>query len=74
MVTQGVFQVNPGSFFPALYRLEQDRLITGEWGLSENNRRAKFYRLTRAGRRRLDARTRDWERVSVAIRRVLQEG
>lgn len=73
-VTGGVFQVNPGSFFPALYRMEQDGWIRGEWGRTENNRRARYYRLTRDGKKRLDAETRNWQRVSQAIGLVLQEG
>ena len=71
-ITEGVFRVNPGSFFPALYRMEQDGWIAGEWGRSENNRRAKFYRLTRPGRRKLDSERKNWKRVSVAIERVLE--
>ena len=72
-VTGGVFQVNPGSFFPALYRMEQEGWISGDWGKTENNRRARYYKLTRDGRKRLDAETRNWERVSDAIRQVLTE-
>jgi PadR family transcriptional regulator PadR len=72
-VTAGAFQVNPGSFFPALYRMEQEGWIRGDWGKTENNRRARYYKLTRDGRKRLDAETRNWERVSTAIRQVLQE-
>ena len=68
-----MFQVNPGSFFPALYRMEQEGWLVGEWGRTENNRRARYYRLTREGRKRLDAENRNWETVSDAIRRVLQE-
>lgn len=71
-ISRGVFQVNPGTFFPALYRMEQEGLIRGEWGRSENNRRARFYELTAAGRRKLAAETRNWDRVALAIRRVLE--
>jgi transcriptional regulator len=70
-VTRGSFRVNPGSLFPALHRMEEEGWIEGEWGESENRRRARFYRLTRAGRRRLEEETREWERVSVAMKRVL---
>ena len=71
-MTKGVFHVNPGSFFPALYRLEQKGWVKGSWGASENKRRAKFYTLTRAGRKQLREETRNWQRVSLAIDRVLE--
>ncbi len=71
-ITQGVFRVNPGSFFPALYRLERKHWVKGSWGASENKRRARFYRLTRAGRKQLREETRNWQRVSLAIDRVLE--
>jgi len=71
-LTRGVFHVSPGTFFPALYRLEEQGLLAGRWGRSENNRRARFYSLTRAGEKRLAAETREWERVSLAIDRVLR--
>ncbi len=64
--------MNPGTFFPALYRLEEQGLVAGRWGRSENNRKARFYALTRAGERRLAAETRSWEQVSQAIARVLR--
>ena len=70
-VSRGVFRVNPGTFFPALYRLEEGGFVQGEWGKSENNRRARFYSLTPAGRRRLERETRSWERLAEAIGRVL---
>jgi len=73
-VTRGTFEVKPGSLFPALHRLEEEGLLAGSWGESENNRRAKFYRLTRAGERRLDAESRRWSRISLAITRALQTG
>jgi PadR family transcriptional regulator PadR len=59
--------VKPGSLFPALHRLEEQGWLTAEWGESENNRRAKFYRLTRAGRRQLAQEAKEWGRISVAI-------
>ena len=71
-MTKGVFHVNPGSFFPALYRLEQKGWVKGRWGKSENKRRAKFYRLTKAGRKQLREETRNWQRISLAIDRVLE--
>lgn len=71
-ITDGVFQVQPGSLFPALQRLEQEGWIKGQWGESENNRRAKFYRLTSAGRRRLGEEKRNWAQVTLAIARVME--
>ena len=70
-ITQGTFQVKPGSLFPALHRLEEHGFLKAEWGESENNRRAKFYRLTPAGRRRLEAETQSWERVVAAMAHAL---
>ena len=70
-VTGGVFDVPTGSLFPALHRLEQDGWIAGEWGDSENNRRAKFYRLTPAGRRRLGEEHENWQHVATAIAALL---
>ena len=71
-MTQGAFQVNPGSLFPALHRLEQKGWLTAEWGVSATNRRAKYYRLTQTGRRQLKAETDNWQRVSIAIARALR--
>src|SRR5687767_15427344 len=59
-ISKGVFQVNAGSLFPALRRLERDGLILGEWRITENNRRAKYYKLTADGRSQLKRETRDW--------------
>jgi transcriptional regulator len=70
-VTRGTFQVKPGSLFPALHRMEEEGWLASSWGESENNRRAKFYQLTRAGRRHLGAETERWSRVSTAIERAL---
>jgi transcriptional regulator len=70
-VSEEVLQVNQGSLYPALHRLEQQGLIAAEWGNSENNRQAKFYELTRSGRRQLAEETRNWERLSTAVARVL---
>jgi transcriptional regulator len=71
-ISQDVFRVNPGSLLVAFQRLERQGLIKGEWRATENNRRARFYTLTRAGRRRLDQETREWERRSAAIGRLLE--
>jgi PadR family transcriptional regulator PadR len=70
-VSDDVLQVNQGSLYPALHRLEQQGLIAAEWGNSENNRQAKFYELTRSGRKQLAEETRNWQRLSTAVARVL---
>jgi transcriptional regulator len=67
-----VLQVEQGSLYPALYRLEDKGWIKAEWGTSENNRRARFYALTAAGRKQLSAETENWARVSAAINLVLK--
>lgn len=66
------FHVNPGSLFPSLYRLEQDGKLKADWRPTENNRRAKYYRLTPSGRRQLERHRERWNRVSVAVRSVLE--
>jgi PadR family transcriptional regulator len=71
-ISKGVFQVNAGSLFPALRRLERDGLIAGEWRVTENNRRAKYYTLTAPGRAQLKRETRDWEVQTAAIARILE--
>jgi PadR family transcriptional regulator PadR len=71
-ISRGVFQVNAGSLFPALRRLERDGLIAGDWRVTENNRRAKYYTLTASGRAKLRRETRDWELQATAIARILQ--
>ena len=71
-ISKGAFQVNAGSLFPAFRRLERDGLIKGEWRVTENNRRAKWYSLTTSGRARLKAQTRDWEAQATAIALILQ--
>ena len=71
-LSKDVLRVNQGSLYPALYRLENQGWIRAEWGTSENNRKAKFYELTRAGRRQLTQETESWERFSTAVARVLQ--
>ena len=71
-ISRDVLQVQQGSLYPALHRLEQQGWIQAEWGASENNRRAKYYSLTKAGRRQLEVETSQWERLSAAVREVLQ--
>ncbi len=68
-----VFAVNQGSLYPALHRLEAEGLIAARWGVSENNRRARIYELTRQGRKQLQEETETWERLVAAIGRVLSE-
>jgi transcriptional regulator len=70
-ITGGAFDVKPGSLFPALHRLEESGWLAASWGESENNRRAKFYRLTKAGRKQLVAETREWQRVAAAMHLAL---
>jgi PadR family transcriptional regulator, regulatory protein PadR len=67
-----LLKIEDGSLYPALYRMEERGWIKSEWGVSENNRRAKFYKLTRAGRKQLDGECANWERVSRAITRILK--
>ena len=71
-ITKGTFQVKPGSLFPALHRMEEAGWLTAAWGESENNRRAKYYRLTRTGRRQLGTETERWSRIALAIARALE--
>ncbi|HEY7864075.1 MAG TPA: PadR family transcriptional regulator [Thermoanaerobaculia bacterium] len=70
-LSREVLQVNQGSLYPALYRLEERGFIEASWGVSENNRRARFYALTRSGRRALTEETESWERFAAAVARVL---
>jgi transcriptional regulator len=72
LLSQDILQVNQGSLYPALHRLEQQGLIAAQWGASENNRQAKFYELTRAGRRQLADEQRSWERMAGAVARILE--
>lgn len=67
-----LLSVNYGTLYPALLKLEQEGYIASEWGLSENNRRAKYYRLTRAGRRQLEEETRNWEQATAIVARFLR--
>ena len=71
-VTGGTFRVKPGSLFPALHRMEQAGWLVSSWGESENGRRAKYYRLSRAGRRQLRAETEEWDRIALAIAQALR--
>jgi transcriptional regulator len=71
-ITEGAFQVKPGSLFPALHRMEQKGWIKGSWGESENNRRAKYYRLTSAGRRQLGEEQENWSQLVLTIAKVME--
>jgi transcriptional regulator len=71
-VSREVFQVNQGSLYPALHRLEEQGWVASEWGVSDANRQAKFYRLTRAGERQLVRETANWTEVADAVARILQ--
>jgi PadR family transcriptional regulator PadR len=66
--------INYGTLYPSLLKLEQEGYIASEWGVSDNNRKAKFYKLTRAGRKRVEQETRDWERTSAILDRFLTRG
>ena len=71
-ITRGTFVVQPGSLFPALHRLEEAGWLTASWQPSENNRRAKYYAVTRPGRKQLDEETAQWNRIALAITRALE--
>jgi PadR family transcriptional regulator len=71
-LTQDTFEIGPGSLFPALHRLEERGWLSSEWGESENKRRAKYYQLTRSGRRQLKVETDQWNRIALAIARALE--
>src|SRR5215510_5384157 len=71
-ITEGTFDVKPGSLFPALHRMEEAGWLESEWGESENNRRAKYYRLTTAGRRQLEVETEHWNRIALAMTAALE--
>lgn len=73
-VSKDVLQVGQGSLYPALHRLEQRGWIESEWNVSDNNRRARFYSLTRAGRKQLEKELGEWEKLSAAIALILQQG
>jgi transcriptional regulator len=71
-ISRGVFRVNPGSLLLAFQRMERAGLVEPEWRVTENNRRAKYYRITRKGRAQLDADARDWERRAAAVARLME--
>jgi transcriptional regulator len=71
-ITNGTFDVKPGSLFPALHRMEEAGWLDASWGESETNRRAKFYSLTKAGRKQLQSESERWERISVAMANALR--
>jgi transcriptional regulator len=71
-ITQGSFDVKPGSLFPALYRLEERGLVSAEWGESDTRRRAKFYRLTRLGKKQLHIEEANWRRIALAMGHALE--
>lgn len=73
-ITGGTFEVKPGSLFPALHRMEQAGWLVSFWGQSENNRKAKYYRLSRAGRAQLEKEVAQWSRISGAIAMAIQTG
>src|SRR5512140_2758985 len=70
-ITRGTFQVKPGSLFPALHRMEEAGWLAAEWGESENNRRAKYYRLTKTGQKQLGQEQQQWEKIALAIGNAL---
>ncbi|HEY6267653.1 MAG TPA: PadR family transcriptional regulator [Candidatus Acidoferrum sp.] len=72
MVSKDFLRVEEGSLYPALHRMEQDGWVSAEWGFSDNNRRARYYRLTAAGRKQLAEEEKNWERLTQAVAHVLQ--
>jgi transcriptional regulator len=70
--SKGVLEVNQGSLYPALQRLEKDGLVTSDWRQTDNNRRARYYRITRSGRRALDVQVRNWHRFAAGLHAVLR--
>jgi transcriptional regulator len=73
-VSRDILQVQQGSLYPALHRLERRKWVKAEWAASENNRRAKYYRLTAAGRRRLEEEVSNWGRIASAVSLILENG
>jgi transcriptional regulator len=73
-LAEDMLTVEEGTLYPALYRIEERGWIESEWGVSENNRRARFYKLTRAGRKQLQVEESNWEYLSVAVRKILEAG
>jgi PadR family transcriptional regulator PadR len=72
MVSKEILRVEEGSLYPALHRMEQDGWVSADWGISENNRRARYYRLTAKGRKQLAQEEQNWERLTQAVAHVLQ--
>jgi len=72
MVSKDILRVEEGSLYPALHRMEQDGWVSAEWGISENNRRARYYRLSAKGRKQLGEEEKNWERLTQAVAHVLQ--
>jgi PadR family transcriptional regulator, regulatory protein PadR len=72
--SRGLLSLNYGTLYPALLKLEQEGAIVSEWGVSENNRRAKFYKLSRAGKKQLERETHDWEQTTTILARFLAPG
>ena len=72
-ISRQAFQIEQGALYPALYRLERQKFLKSEWGTSDNNRRAKFYTLTAAGRKQLEHETANWKRLSGAINLIVEE-
>ena len=72
LLSEDVFSVGEGSLYPALYRLEERGWIKSEWGQSENNRRAKYYTLTKSGKKQLEVENEGWDRLCLAIRQIMQ--
>ena len=70
-ISEGVLSINQGSLYPALYRLEEKGWVATEWGNSENNRQARYYALTRAGKKQLTAETENWHRLSSAVSKIV---
>ena len=73
-ISKEILRVEEGSLYPALHRMEQDRWVASEWGTSENNRRARFYRLTPLGRKQLNVEQENWQRITGAVALVLDFG
>ena len=71
-MTGGTFNVKPGSLFPALHRMEENGWLKSAWGVSDNNRKAKYYQLTKTGEKQLEAETEEWKQISLAITRALR--
>ena len=71
-ITRGTFSVGPGSLFPALHRLEANGSLVSQWGASENNRQARFYKLTKKGERQLRDERAQWERMTLAVQKILE--